>query len=191
MTNSKQHFSWNDYGLSLYIPENSLPVNLQQCSIHITTSIMGDYQLPHDTHLVSTVFWIECVPKCHFSQPLVLEIEHCAKPENVSKLQFIKAGLKEENIVFHPISNPFETKFSKKNSSGLIQLNSFSGYGVAQRGCKERRYLASVYYCEENKKRHQIHFAISWNTKAHIKVNINNCYLIIINNNYYSTWYYS
>ena len=119
MTNSEQHFSWNDYGLSLSIPENSLPVNLQQCSLHITASIVGDYQLPHDTHLVSTVFWIECVPKCHFSQPLVLEIEHCAKPENVSKLQFIKAGLKEENIVFHPISNPFETKFSKKNSSGL------------------------------------------------------------------------
>ena len=171
VTNSEQVFSWCDYGLSLYIPKNSLPDNLHQCSIHIKATIMGDYQLLRDTQLVSAVYWIECVPKCQFSKPLVLEMEHCAKPEHTPNLQFIKSDLEEE---FHAISTDFQSRnqaiFPSGSSYGFIELNSFSRYGVTQKGSKERRYRSSVYYCEENSESHQIHFVISWNTRAHKKV---------------------
>ena len=124
VTNSEQLFSWDEYVLSLHIPENSLPTNLQQCSIHIRATVMGDYQLPQDTHLVSAVYWIKCVPKCQFSRPLTLEIQHCAKPENASKLCFIWASSVdhlEEGINFEAVAG----NFSRHSSYGFIELHSF------------------------------------------------------------------
>ena len=171
VTNSEQLFFWRDYGLRLRIPGNSLPVNLQQCSIHIKASITGDYHLlPQDTHFVSAVFWFECVLRCQFSKPLVLEIQHCAEPGNSSELQFVRAEVEQENAVFRPVSSITQAGFPTQSSYGFIELNSFSGYGIAKKGTKERQYRASVYYREENARSHQIHFVISWNTKAHKKV---------------------
>ena len=173
VTSSEQLFSWQEYGLSLYIPENSLPDNLQQCSIHIKATIVGDYQLPQDTHLVSAVYWIECVPKCRFSVPLTLELQHCAKLDCISELCFIKADL-EENSVFQIVASDCEhltqTFFPSSSSYGLIELNTFSGYGVAKKGSNQRSYRSLVYYREENFRHLEIHFVISWNTNAHKKV---------------------
>ena len=170
VTNSEQLFSWDEYGLSLHIPENSLPTNLQQCSIHIKATIMhmGDYQLPQDTHLVSAFYWIKCVPKCQFSQPLTLEIQHCAKPENVSKLCFIKATSmddREGRVTFKAVAGNFPVS----SSYGFIELDSFSRYGIGQKSAKERQYCASIFYCEDNMA-HKIYFTISWNIKLHNEV---------------------
>jgi hypothetical protein len=168
VTNSEQLFSWDECGLNLHIPENSLPANLQQCSIHIKATIMGDYQLPQDTHLVSAVYWIECVPECRFSQPLTLEIQHCAKPEGAPQLCFVKArsmGRGEDGIHFETVVG----HFSHHSSYGFIELDSFSGYGVGKKGAKERQYSASSYY-SEGQKSHKIHFTVFWNTKVHNEV---------------------
>ena len=169
MTDSEQLFDWDEYGLSLCIPENSLPDYLQQCSIHIKATIMGDYQLPQDIHLVSAVYLIKCVPECRFSQPLTLEIQHCAKPENASKLLFIRASSMdshEERINFETLPG----NFSNQNSYGYVELDSFSGYyGVGQEGAEDREYCASSYYHEQYKN-HKIHFTIFWNTKLHNEV---------------------
>ena len=131
---------------------------------------MGDYQLPQDTHLVSAVYWIDCVPKCQFSRPLTLEIQHCAKPESASKLCFIKASSTdrgEERVNFETVPG----NFSHHSSYGFIELDSFSGYGVGEEGAENREYSASSYYTEEHKI-HKIHFTIFWNTKVHNKVRI-------------------
>ena len=163
VTNSEQLFSWDEYGLSLLIPENSLPDNLQQCSIHIKATIMGDYQLPQDTHLVSAIYWFKCVPKCRFSQPLTLEIEHCSKPENASKLCFIRA-----NSMGHPEAIP--GNFPSHSSYGFIELNSFCRYGIGQIGIEDRQYCASSYYCDDPHNILKIYFNITWNTKVHNEV---------------------
>ena len=172
VTNSEQLFSWDECGLNLYIPENSLPANLRQCSIHIKATIMGDYQLPQDTHLVSAIYWIECVPKCQFSRLLTLEIQHCAKPEGASQLCFVKASSMdhgEERVNFETIPG----NFSRHSSYGFIELDSFSRYGIGKKGAKERQYCASTHYIEDNKS-HKIHFTIFWNTKVHNKVYVYN-----------------
>ena len=169
MTNSEKLFSWDECDLDLYIPENSLPTNLQQCSIHIKATIIGDYQLPQDTHLVSAVYWIECVPKCQFSRPLTLKIQHCAKPDSASQLCFVKASsmhYSEEDVSFEIIPGDFP----QRSSYGFIELDSFfGGYGVGKKGAKERLYCASTHYSEEHKGQ-KIHFTIFWNTKVHNKV---------------------
>ena len=129
---------------------------------------MGDYQLPQDTHLVSAVYWMECVPECRFSRPLTLEVQHCAKPEGASQLCFVKASSMdrgEERINFETVAG----NFSCHSSYGFIELDSFSGYGVGEEGAEDREYSASTHYSEENKS-HKIHFTIVWNTKVHNKV---------------------
>ena len=129
---------------------------------------MGDDQLPQDTHLISAVYWIECVPKCQFSQPLTLEIQHCAKSESASKLYFIKASTmdrSEERVNFETVPG----NLPRHSSYGFIELDSFSGYGVGEEGAEDREYSASSYYSEEHKN-HKIHFTIFWNTKVHNKV---------------------
>ena len=165
MTNSEQLFSWDEYGLSLHIPENSLPNNLQQCSIHIKATIMGDYQLPQDTHLVSAVYWIECVPKCRFSQPLTLEIQHCGTQ---GELYFIKDDSKDHNEMFAIIDGGV---FPLNSSYGFIELNEFCRTGVGKKkGSKEREYCASVYYQHKGTVVCNIHFVIMWNSNPHKKV---------------------
>ena len=173
VTESEQLFSWHEYGLSLHIPENSLPDNLHQCSIHIKASIMGDYQLPQDTHLVSAVYWINCVPKCQFSEQLTLEIQHCAKQENLSKLCILSAHSEVNNGMFQTINNGSQSGygvFPHHSSYGFIELNEFCRISVGQNGSKERNYCASVYYCEEEATACKIHFVIMWNTNAHKRV---------------------
>jgi hypothetical protein len=168
VTNSEQLFSWDECGLNIHIPENSLPANLQQCSIHIKATITGNYQLPQDIHLVSAIYWIECVPECQFSQPLTLEVQHCAKPESTSQLCFVKAGsmdCSEEQFNFEILAG----NFSCHSSYGFIKLDSFSLYGVGKKDAKERQYCARSYYREEHKS-HKIHFTVFWNTKVHNEV---------------------
>ena len=172
VTNSEKLFFWDKCGLNLYIPENSLPANLQQCSIHIKATVMGDYQLPQDTHLVSAVYWIECVPKCQFSRPLTLKIQHCARPEGASKLCFVKASSMdhgEERVNFEIIPGDFP----QRSSYGFIELDSSSrcAYGVGKKGPEDRDYTANIYYCDENKN-HKIYFTICCNTDVHNEVYI-------------------
>ena len=55
VTNSERHFTWDEFGLNIHIPEKSLPEGVQLVRVHIRSAITGDFQLPHDTHLVSAV----------------------------------------------------------------------------------------------------------------------------------------
>ena len=91
ITNAGQYLSWPEFGLSLHIPENSLPEGIDQCSMSIKTRTLGDYKFPKDSHLVSAVYSIKCIPKYRFSEPVTLEIQHCAKPKNTHKLSFVRA----------------------------------------------------------------------------------------------------
>ena len=167
VTNSEQLFSWDEYGLSLHIPENSLPDNLQQCSIHIKASIMGDNQLPQDTHLVSAVYQMECVPKCQFSQPLTLEIQHCTTQGELAQLHFLKDDSKDHSGIFTTIDGG---TFPHYSSYGFIELNEFCRVGIGKKGSIKRDYCASVYYQDNGTIVCKIHFVIVWNANPHKKV---------------------
>ena len=186
VTSSEQYFSWHDYGLHLYIPEKSLPDDIQQCIVHIEASITGDYQLPQDIHLVSAVYSFKCVPKIQFSKPLTLEIQHCAKQENIHKLCFIMSKSRA-NPSFHVIGlddhSQFEIVFPKHTKHGIIELDKFCDYGIAVLNPESSKldqgrsdevvdYCVNVYrqHHEGDPKCHRIFFAILWDTGAHNKV---------------------
>ena len=136
---------------------------------------MESFQLPQDTHLVSAVYSIKCIPKCQFSKHLTLEIQHCAKRENNEKLYFVKStsgsnsqmidsgeNLKNENILY--------SHFPRHTSYGFVELDKFCKFGVVQRGETDRLYRANIYHYGFDSRHHKFHFNIVWDTKAHNKV---------------------
>ena len=167
VTSSPQTFIWKDFGLKLIIPKDSLPIGIKKCGINIKVSIAGQYEFPENLHLVSAVFWLRCEPMCQFMQPLSLEIQHCAKQDNVSKLCFMKALCSQENL-------PYTFKLRKTGSHfhrySVIQLNNFSGVAVAQEGSEEREYIARLFYLRQNIHTYDIHLVVTWNIEAHIIV---------------------
>jgi hypothetical protein len=178
ITNAEQHLSWPEFGLSLHIPENSLPEGVQQCSIFIKTRTLGDYKFPKDSHLVSAVYSVKCAPKCWFSKPVTLEIQHCAKPKNTQKLSFVRAirsDSEQKTSFFHSIEVGETQKmdgilyscFPCHTCYGFLELNKFCQFGIIQRNTDERDYCVNVYYREDDAKKFGVYFTILWNTSAH------------------------
>ena len=175
MTASEQYFNWEGYGLYLYIPEGALPPEIEVCTISIEASVEGNYVFPKMFYPVSAVYWFRCVPKCKFLQPIILEIQHCAKQQNLQALSFVKATSVEE-AKFSKALGCCRTNhgvFPSHSSYGFILLDGFSGYGVAQEGSEEREYRANLYYLPQSINQCQIHFTVLWNTEAHHSVSYN------------------
>ena len=164
VTNSPRTFHWEEYGLKLIIPPQSLPTNADCCTITITASLSGQYQFLDDMELVSPVFWLRCEPRCIFACPLSLEIEHCALTKNINGLSMVRAASTQKDLPY-----PFEMLdggvFCPSSKFGVIKMRSFSGVGVAQKKSMQRRYWSGVFYLNED-----IHFAVTWHDNAHIKV---------------------
>lgn len=178
MTNSEQCFTWHEFGLNIHIPKKSLPEGVQLVRIHIRSAIKGDFQLPHDTHLVSAVYSIRCLPECQFAKPLTLEIQHCAKPENYHKLCFIRST--SGSNVHHDVIEPGDNELTKNvfcycffpwhTSFGFVELTKYCTVCIGQRGTDKRLYHASVYRDEVDVKRHKLYFSIVWDTNYHNQV---------------------
>ena len=104
----------------------------------IQASLSGQYQLPDDTELVSGIYWIAFPQK--FSQPVTMELQHCAcleHPDQLSSLFFITAKCNQKTLPyqFQPLTGG---KFSTNTSYGVIELNHFSGVGVGKRRGKRK-----------------------------------------------------
>lgn len=175
VTTSEQHFTWEGYGLHLYIPEGALPPEMQPCALSIEASVEGNYMFPENCYLVSAVYWFHCVPACTFLQPIILEIQHCAKEHNLQALGFVKAIPRDGNSVME-FNKVFGCNginhgiFPSHSSCGFIEVDSFSGYGVVQEGTEDRQYRANLYYLPQSVNQCQIHFTVLWNTDAHHSV---------------------
>ena len=176
MTNSKQDFTWHEYGLNIHIPENSLPEGVQQCSIYIKASLaLEGLQLPQDTHLVSAVYSFKCSPKCQFVKHLTVEIQHCAKLENSKELCFIRSTsgsnfkAVESGGDIHS-ENVYYSHFPQNTSYGFVELDKFCKLGVSQNGVANREYCANLYRYGIDQKHHKFHFNVVWDTKTHSKV---------------------
>ena len=179
VTNSDElHFTWEGYGLHLYIPEGALPSEIEWCTISIKAAVEGNYVFSENSHLVSAMYWFRCVPKCKFSKPITLEIQHCAKEQNLQALNFVKATSIEgqSEIEFFKALGCCGTNhgvFPSHSSYGFIFLDEFCGYGVVQEGSEDRQYRANIYYLPQSINQFQIHFTVLWNTEAHHSVSLN------------------
>ena len=179
VTNYSQNFIWEGFGFKLYIPQGCLPAGMEQCTINIKASLAGQYEFPENYHLVSAVFWLCCEPKGIFSNQITLEVNHCAKSENYSKLSFVRAVCSQRHLpyTFKQIGG----NFNRYSSYGAIEVNSFSGFAVNQEASKERKYCAMLFYLGESPEFY-IHFVVTWNTEPHLSVS----YLHLFGIHYFS-----
>ena len=175
LTTSEQYFDWQGYGLALYIPEGALPPGIKSCTIFIEATVEGKYTFPENSYPVSAVYWFHCNPKCKFLKPITVEIQHCAKEQNLKTLSFVKARSVEgqsqdkfdRTLGCHGINHGV---FPRRSSYGFIKLDHFCGYGVVQEGSEDRQYRANLYYLPQSISKFEIHFTVLWNTDTHHSV---------------------
>ena len=181
VSNNPQSFIWEGFGLKLHIPKGCLPVGMEQCIITIQASLAGQYEFPKSCHLVSTIFWLCCEPRCRFTVPISMEIQHCARPENISKLSFVKALCSQESLPY-TFRQQRGGRFTGSSSYGVLELASFSGAAVTQEGSEDREYIASLFYLSQTIYNYVIHLVVTWNTEAYLTVSLVTvlCLFIII-----------
>ena len=176
----EQQITWPGYGLRLHIPKGCLPAGMEQCTINIKASLAGQYEFPENSHLVSAIFWLCCEDVNKFTRPITVEIQHCAKLQNVTnlKLSFVRAVCSQKQLpyTFKQLS---EGNFTNHSSYGIIELNSFSGVGVTQEGSEDREYCSQLFYLGQPNCK--IHFVVTWNIEAHLTVSfIHICFNLMV-----------
>ena len=174
VTNSKQSFVWEGYGLKLHFQEGCLPEGIEECVITLQASIAGEYKFPENHYLVSAVYWLRPEPRCRFALPISIEIQHCAKQENNTKLRFVKAFCTQQNLPYSfrqlSQSGSFYISDSDDKSYGVLEMNSFSAVAAVQNDSEDRKYAARVFYPLSQGINHEIHVVVTWNVEAHCSV---------------------
>ena len=170
VTNQAQTFHWVGYGLKLHIPQGTLPAGLEKCQLQIKVGLSGHFKLPENSSLVSAVYWLDSEPRCKFSQPITVEMQHCVKPSHTSRLSFVRAKCSQVQL-------PYDFKaveggvFSSENAYGCVQLYHFSLLGLIMNFIlPEIVYCASLYYLVNQR---EIHFVITKNLEPYITVRSN------------------
>ena len=168
ITSKAQTFHWEGYGLKLLVPPGALPPGMKQCELLIKVAISGQFTLPQNTSLVSAVYWFHSEPQCEFSQPLTLEIQHCATSSQTSRLCFAKCSHTSLPYNFDILEGG---DFSE-DAYGRIQLRTFSLITVLKWlfGLDDLKYHASIYHLWKGENRREIHFVVTKNLEAHATV---------------------
>ena len=173
-------FEWRGYGLRLHVPKGSLPPGMEKCRINIRASLTGQFQLPEDSALLSPVFWI-LVP-CKFTQPVILEIQHCALREDdevLSSLNFVSAKCTQRDL-------PYRFKqvdggvFTTHSSYGSIHLTHFSGNAVTGRKSTPRSYCAHLYHTMKQIYDWRFYFVITQDLDAKNTVQLMHIYILSV-----------
>ena len=171
ITNQAQTFNWAGYGLKLHIPQQSLPARLEECRLHLKVALSGQFELPQSTSLVSAVYWIDSEPRCKFSKHLTLDIQHCVKPTDTSKLSFVQAKCSQTDLPYK-FKNVEGGVFSSDSAHGYVQCNCFSLFGAVYNKLvpQVQLYSAGIYYLRKGVKRIDIHFVITKDLETHATV---------------------
>ena len=159
-------FEWKGYGLRLHVPKDSLPASVEACRLNIKASFSGQFQLPEDSDLLSPVFWISS--SCQFTQPVTLEIQHCALREDetdFSNLTFVSAKLSPRCLPYR-FRQVEGGVFTTHSSYGTIQLSHFSGNAVAGRTRTSRSYCAHLYHTMKQLYDWRFYFVITQDLEA-------------------------
>ena len=139
---------WPEYGLQIDFAERSLPSG-RPVELQIKAIIAGDFKLPPNCHLVSSIYWINCPER--FDKKVTLHLPHAAvieSEEEASYFRFYAAKCSS--------GPPYEFKELKNGSfipyrdSASITLSQFSHIAVGTSELPSRltrqRYYSQVLY---------------------------------------------
>ena len=179
MTSQDQTFQWPGYGLKLHTPRGALPAGMKQCELLVKRVTSKQFSLPQNTALVSAVYWLDSEPRCKFSKPLTVEIEHCAAPSETSRLSFARCSQNGPPYAFEmQKEGEFDTQ------SGYIQLHSFAMItqllmtGVIKR--PDIKYFARLYTVWIGVDQREMYFLITKDLEAHATVCYSNPLFVLL-----------
>ena len=183
-----QDFENEKYGYKMHFPDNALPPEVDECQVHVESSLCGQFQFPENIELISGVYWITTGQK--FVEPVIVEFQHCAKPEHVENLTFVITRRTVGDLPYK-FSILDGGLFSLGTDCGRISLTHFCGVAIASQSptppsllqrlkrcfsgtqsSDVKTYLAKFYYSKGDNHTWDVYFVIIWNTKLHIAVSI-------------------
>ena len=168
-----QEFSWDDYGFHLSVPEGAVPSDVT-VSLAVKAILSGQFQLPVDTHLVSSIYWVSASHL--FDKKVSVHLEHCAiinSEEEASNYKFIIGRCSQKNL-------PYKFKirdavFSPKCRLGTITVRQFSFFATVFRGLwgeSKHQYMSHCYIKCSTKEPHfwKCAFLVTQNLPTCLKV---------------------
>lgn len=175
VTNEEQNIIWEDFGLRLHIPQNSLPEGCSLVQLKMIVLRTKDYRLPaKDGILVSPVYSLSHgLGEKKFKKRVTLELQHSASGSSVRCLQIVRSD------GYHP---PYEfnivpdSKFDDTDSYGSIELDHFCIFSVMW--ClldfflPPLRFCAVLYYTDIKPQSFKFYLYIIERVDAYLKVTI-------------------
>ena len=166
-------FQWQGYGLKIHIPRNSLPNGCEYCTVTITASLTGQFQLdPEDSKLVSPVFWISSTER--FSQPVTIEIQHCAiidDTDSISDLRFVTAKRNQPDLPYKFRSLDGGV-FTPHSTHGSISLTHFCAQACTSKRSRPQGYCAQFFTVSKGLGEWRVYFVITKNLEAALTVRL-------------------
>ena len=119
------------YGFKFKASANSLNHNVTSLSLSLHTGITSHFNIPENMELVSGIYWVDI--KGEIANPITIEIEHCASPDQPSQfssLSFASTEPPAQGAGSYQLQ-PFPGGGFPLNSSyGSIQLSQSSGIAI-------------------------------------------------------------
>ena len=164
------HYHWENYGLTISVPANALDPQAPPMTIHIMAKNRNSFQLPHDTQFVSGIYSVTSSQK--LSQPVVLELQHCANLEDahdLSSLSFVatKCSNQVPPYMFQQLPGG---KFSTSTSNGSIGLRQFCEVAIVTDCTFERSYRTLTFYQPQETMAYLMHIVIIWDLDLYFHV---------------------
>ena len=175
VTSKAQTFCWAGYGLKLHIPKGALPADVEECRILIKVGLSGQFKLPENTSIVSAIYWLNSEAQCNFSQPLTLEIQHCAKSTQTERLRFAGCSQNSPPYTFKMLERG---EFSYLSAYGSMQFHGFSLITLLMNRplwltrIESVKYRARLYYLMRGEDQREIHFLITKDLDSHATVRL-------------------
>ena len=158
MTNKGQPIVWEDYGLRLHIPPNSLPEDCSELQLTMTVSRATDCELrDRGGNLVSAVYsFSHNLGERNLRQKATLEIQHCAQGSYIP-LYIVQS---DSLVPPHKFQSLEGGKFDSSDRYASIELDHFCSFSVylAWRFRRNLKTCAILYYT--NIKPYSFHFQL-------------------------------
>ena len=186
-----QDFESKKNGYKIHFSADALPPEVDECQVHVESSLCGQFQFPENTELISGVYWITTGQE--FVKPVTVEFQHCAKPEHIENLTFVVTKSSREDFPYK-----FDIleggMFSYGTQYGSINLTHFCGLGIVCQSqghpsliqtlcCRalppesDMNYFARLYHKSNGTQTWEMHFVITRDLELHITVSINSTLL--------------
>ena len=168
-----QKISWNGYGFHLSVPDGAVPSDVT-ISLAVKAITSGQFQLPDNTHLVSSIFWVSASQL--FDKEVSVHLEHCGiinSEEEASNYKFIVGRCSKKNLPYH--FKIRDAVFPPHSHLGTINVKQFSFLATVFRGLwgkSKCRYMSHCFIKRNTRKppRWECEFLVTQNLATCLRV---------------------